>query len=374
MARRFLWIVAAITVLILLGLVVWRLAGDRMLRTMLTPSVDFAESVQTAPPDYTDSHNWVSRPGGRADDPALWTPEGYTAAPKPAAALFFVSPTAFIDRSRWNAPLDDKITNDRLDAFARTQASLFNGVAEIWIPRYRQATFGAFLQPGAEADAALDLAFGDVARAFDLFLAAQPIDRPLILAGHSQGSRHLLHLLAQRPDVLADRVVAIYAGGWPVMTPQDEKRLGLSLCKAPDESGCVLNWQTYAANGELDKAMASLSAAPDLSGQPLGRTGTMGCVNPLTGGPEPAAADANRGSLFGDRLEPHRVGARCNDQGLLLIDPAPADIGPYVMPGGNYHVYDYALFWANLRADAEARLSAFGAQRPAATLEAGEPN
>ena len=30
-----------------------------------------------------------------------------------------------------------------------------------------------------------------------------------------------------------------------------------------------------------------------------------------------------------------------------------------MLPGNNYHVYDYALFWANIRADAEARLATF---------------
>jgi hypothetical protein len=55
----------------------------------------------------------------------------------------------------------------------------------------------------------------------------------------------------------------------------------------------------------------------------------------------------------------------------LLISPAPSEIGPYVLPGGNFHVYDYGLFWANVRADAEARLSAFGAARfPAAAAGA----
>jgi hypothetical protein len=33
-----------------------------------------------------------------------------------------------------------------------------------------------------------------------------------------------------------------------------------------------------------------------------------------------------------------------------------------VLPGGNFHAYDYSLFWANIRADIESRLSAFGAR------------
>jgi hypothetical protein len=29
------------------------------------------------------------------------------------------------------------------------------------------------------------------------------------------------------------------------------------------------------------------------------------------------------------------------------------------LPGNNYHVYDYALFWADVREDAKQRLSIF---------------
>jgi hypothetical protein len=34
-----------------------------------------------------------------------------------------------------------------------------------------------------------------------------------------------------------------------------------------------------------------------------------------------------------------------------------------VLPGNNYHVFDYALFWANIRADAAARLASFQTKR-----------
>jgi hypothetical protein len=45
-------------------------------------------------------------------------------------------------------------------------------------------------------------------------------------------------------------------------------------------------------------------------------------------------------------------------RGLLLIGDPP-EMGPYVLPGNNYHVYDYSLFWANIRADAARRLAAY---------------
>jgi len=55
------------------------------------------------------------------------------------------------------------------------------------------------------------------------------------------------------------------------------------------------------------------------------------------------------------------VPARCAQSGFLLIGPPPV-MGPYVLPGNNYHVYDKLLFWANLRADVAARVAAWKPQ------------
>ena len=57
-------------------------------------------------------------------------------------------------------------------------------------------------------------------------------------------------------------------------------------------------------------------------------------------------------------MTPGRVPARCDTRGFLLIGEPP-ELGGYVLPGNNYHVYDYSLFWANVRADALRRLAAF---------------
>ena len=93
-------------------------------------------------------------------NPALWTPAGYAPAQAgTGAAVFFIHPTSYLDRDHWNAPLDDAEANDRAALFLRGQASAFNEVGEIWAPRYRQATFGAFLtsERGRAAGARLRL-------------------------------------------------------------------------------------------------------------------------------------------------------------------------------------------------------------------------
>lgn len=359
MARKFLWLIAILTGLVIVAAIGWRLFAEPLIRFAFVPPGSYAQSDLAPAPDYGQKASWVARPD-LAGNPALWTPDGFSVAPRPAAAVFFLSPTAWLGRSRWNAPLDDPDTNERLDRFTQMQASVFNGVAEVWVPRYRQATFGTFLKPGPDAAQALGLAYADAERAFDAFLAAQPADRPIILAGHSQGSLHLLHLLKARRAALGDRLVAVYAVGWAVALPDDPAALGVPACRGPAQSGCLLSWQTYAADGEIPEALERLAPVPDLQGKPVG-TRAMLCVNPLTGGSGAAGPDRNMGMLSGEELLPRKVGARCDARGLLLISPTPKDAGPYVLPGGNFHVYDYSLFWANIRADVEARLSAHAA-------------
>lgn len=94
----------------------------------------------------------------------------------------------------------------------------------------------------------------------------------------------------------------------------------------------------------------------------------MLCVNPLTGTSNGAAPPAaNLGTLVpnGDfanaKLSLGKVGARC-EKGFLTIDGDLPNLGPYVLPGNNYHVYDYALFWGSIHADAERRLAVWRAR------------
>jgi hypothetical protein len=90
------------------------------------------------------------------------------------------------------------------------------------------------------------------------------------------------------------------------------------------------------------------------------------CVNPISGvvGGAAPAAD-NPGTLVPSTdldsatLQAGSVGAHC-DEGLLILDGVPPQLGSFVLPGNNYHVYDYALFWGAIRRDAERRLAAWG--------------
>ena len=49
-------------------------------------------------------------------------------------------------------------------------------------------------------------------------------------------------------------------------------------------------------------------------------------------------------------------------RGILLIGDPP-ELGPYVLPGNNYHVYDIPLFWRNVEQDVAQRVTAWTASR-----------
>ncbi len=366
-----------------------RIYADDVTKIALVPDSEFVAQAPLEQVAYNDPDMWFSRPGlAPEDDPARWQPnEAETAAPDsdsgkaptqaassaestdesaPAFAVFFVHPTSYLDRSHWNAPLDHEESQWRARLMVRGMASAFNDASEIWAPRYRQATFGSFLTDAPEAQQALDAAYADIAQAFDVFLESVGPDVPIVLAGHSQGGYHVTRLLQDRVigTPLQERIAAAYPVGWPISVEHDLPALGLPACASADQPACISDWVSFAEPAEPGLLLTRYETTPGLDGE--SRVGSpILCVNPLTGatGGE-AAASANIGTLVPNsdlsdgELVPAAVGARCDSNGLLLIGEA-IDMGQYVLPGNNYHVYDIPLFWANLKADVVRRVTAW---------------
>ena len=364
-ARRFLILILILTLIFVGGaFALYQWGGDVLVR-MATPAGHYQEPPRGSRPVYAKAESWLAKPG-LADDPSKWLPQGVNpTVPGELAATFYLHPTTYLERDRWNAPFDAAgEAGRRARLFVESQSGAFNGVSEVWAPKYRQAAFGAFLLKSQDAQKALDLAYRDVLAAFDLFLAAQPAGKPIILAGHSQGSMHLLRLLAERRAALQGRLGAVYIGGWPVGVAADLPATGLAPCTSPDQAGCLMSWQSFKDPANTRLVTDAWVGTTGLAGTARSQSDML-CTNPLTGTRDGAAAPAaNQGTLVPNgelstaTLEPSRVGARC-DKGFLLIDGDIPDLGAYVLPGNNYHVYDYALFWGSIRADAERRLAAW---------------
>jgi len=369
--RTFLYIMATLVVLLLAGAAALVLWSDGLTRIAFVPTAKFAPQAPLAAKVYDDPAMWLARPGLGAKDPSRWLPPAYRADPAPLpAAVFFIHPTSYLEKAQWNAPLNDARSRELADAFVRGMASAFNASADLWAPSYRQAAFGAFLTDDPQANKALDVAYGDVLAAFDMFLAGTPKDQPIVLAGHSQGALHLKRLLRERVagTPLAKRIAAVYAIGWPVSLRHDLPAMGLPACARADQPGCVVSWLSFAEPADTHMLREAYARHPGLDGKPLGGS-TFLCTNPLTGAAGGSAkAKANLGTLVPDMekntgtLVTGLVPARCGADGFLYIGDPPK-MGAYVGPGNNYHVYDIPLFWANLRADVARRVTAWKARK-----------
>jgi hypothetical protein len=366
---------AAIVTTVVTGTFGMGIFQDKFAEMAFVPETQFEKQEALASSIYDDPDMWFSTgaEGGKTDanNPVRWQPEGAPETRVPGqAATFFIHPTSYMDKSHWNAPLADPVSQDRARLFLRGMASAFAPSGEIWAPRYRQAAIGAFLTAKPEGQQALNAAYQDVLLAFDAFIAKVQKDRPIILAGHSQGALHLTHLLKDRiaGKPISKRIVAAYVVGWPVSTVTDLGAMGMPACASPDATGCLLSWQSYAEPADYQRIVDVYDATTGFDGQPRAGTPLL-CTNPLTGGGTAnAPAEANLGTLRpsddlrSGELIAQAVPARCDERGFLLIGNPPK-LGPYVLPGNNYHVYDIPLFWNNVRADALWRVQKFMARR-----------
>jgi hypothetical protein len=363
-ARRFLTIIFVLTLIFVAGAFAIYQWGGRVLLDHAIPKGHFEAAQAGSGPDYEKDNSWLSRPSlaGASD----WTPAGISPSGERAAAVFYIHPTTYLDRDRWNAPLNPGgETAFRTNLFLQSQASAFNGIGDIWAPRYRQAAYGAFLLKSEDAEKALDFAYRDVAAAFDQFIK-QAGDRPIILAGHSQGALHLERLLREKVagKPIAKRIIAAYVVGWPISTTSDLQALGLPACRASDQAGCALSWMTFADPPNPDFILRDWQKTKGFNGGDRRQEDAL-CVNPINGVQNGAAAAAdNPGTLVPSadlrsaNLQAGALGAHC-DKGLLILDGMAPAAGGFVLPGNNYHAYDYALFWGAIRRDAERRLAAW---------------
>lgn len=359
----------------------WRGLGLLVLCLLLTPVVAAELKLRPPPkpfesypappaPDYSKPESWAVWPG--RPSPVDQIPPGLdgTIAKNPKVDVFFIHPTTHLDNSTWNAAFDAKgFAGTQLEqSVLRYQTSVFNGCCRIYAPRYRQATLSAFLSPSADANKAFDLAYSDVLRAFDDFIAHENNGRPFILASHSQGSLHATRLLQERilkDPKLKKRLVVAYVVGASIPENAD---LGLPVCNSARQTGCLVDWNSATSRTVL--ALGRRKMITFSGGEyRLVDNATWLCVNPVSWDRTTVSPpSANKASLpivaHGEPL-PQVVagitGARCERGRLVISIPLLKRKGfrdPLTV-FGSYHNQDYNLFYGSIRQNAIDRVQAF---------------
>lgn len=368
------FVVAGIIVLALvtLSVLVWR---DDIARTLLDPKVPFQTYDPPPAPLYAQREAWALLPT-RPEAPG---------AREPDADIFFIAPTTYHGGREWNAPYDDPRA-DRV--FQRVMAPNYAGpfvrVGRIFAPRYRQASLYALMTLREDARDARRFAYADVVAAFRHYRDHYNQGRPIVLVGVEQGGVLASRLLSEEiaPDpVLRARLAVAYlvetaapAGG------------PIPACTRRGQPGCLAAWAS-AVEGDgvrrqmrFDRAVI-WTAGGDL--EPLAGSPAL-CFNPLLGAASDKLAPARlgQGAANATGLEwaarpafmSREVSAQCEKGVLKVSEPKSSSLKPSGSWVERHRAPGYNLFYADLEADAKARVNALLADpafpKPAAALEA----
>ena len=151
---------------------------------------DWPSQIEPLPPapHYDSLVHWACHPFKNDKLPAPQGGRRLNAVAKVEADVFFLHPTMHMDGPDWNADVFDEAMNKEVDAWPiKHQASAFAHVDGVFAPRYRQAHIRIFSLGDSLSYEAAAVAYGDLRKAFETYLAQWNEGRPIILAGHSQG-------------------------------------------------------------------------------------------------------------------------------------------------------------------------------------------
>jgi len=302
-------------------------------------------------PDYQNPDSWAALPFKK--DNADRTPGGLLTDRQDSSDVdvFFLHPTTYLGRKGedlWNGPVDQEKLNRKTDeSTILHQASIFNGAGRVFAPRYRQAHYHAyFTKDTLSAKKAFQQAYEDTKAAFKYYLEHYNQGRPIIIAGHSQGTTHAGTILEEFFDEkpLKDQLVAAYLVGMPV----DEAQFAtIKACKKADDIQCFCTWRSW-RRGHLP---TRFNDNPNVV-----------VTNPLlwTTDTTYAGPELNKGTVlknFNKGFKPGITDAQVHQN--ILWAKRPKFFGNIFLKTKNYHIADFNLFYVNVRENAQRRTEAF---------------
>ncbi len=303
--------------------------------------------------DYSNLNNWAAHPWKKDLSDSVPQPLRIAFTADSTVDIFFVHPTSYLDQEMpygWNAPVSATDVNEATDKGSILyQASVFNGGGRVFAPRYRQAHISAYYPATGDtpnAQKAFETAYADVKAAFQYYIQNYNQGRPFIIASHSQGTTHAIHLVQEFVDTteLLKRMVAAYLVGIPV---KENAFSQIVPCKSPTQTGCVCSWRTFKKDYEPEYVTKENFKAI--------------VTNPLTWNDVDSVASFkdNKGAILWkfDKVMPHTAEAIIH--GNVLWTGKPHFFGNIFYNTKNYHAGDYNLYYLSIRENVKQRIGAF---------------
>ncbi len=331
--------------LLITGIVIASLSGCKKENNVTEETVATVEVEETAlksDVDYSAEENWAYFGIGEGKD----------------ADLFLICPTVDMN-DEYNMSIDDEETKANFLGALNMERGIYEDSTRMYAPYYRQAAMKVYSEERTEWEPYMQIAYSDVSAAFSYYLENENDGRPIVLAGFSQGADMCYRLMAEYfdDDELSNRLVAVYAIGWPCTKELVEKYPQIRPATSADDTGVVISFDCE---------------SPDLKETFITPAGTKAyTINPLNWKTDSTPADKslNPGSCFTDysgqiAMETEGL-CGCyidEERGVLKVtDIAPADYPAYLdlLQEGGYHIYDYQFFFRSLQQNVENRVSIF---------------
>ena len=193
--------------------------------------------------DYSNPEHWMISP---QDDTSLHKAFISDTSLLSYADVFYVYPTVYLNKKEkdWNVSIDNKEQRERAINVTRLQASAWAESGRMFVPFYSQAHIRSYTELEEGGRKALLKAYADIKMAFQYYLDNYNNGRPIILAGHSQGSTHLMLLIKDFFDEkeLQKKLICAYMPG--IGLKEDEFK-SIPLLTKGDQIGGFVAWNTF---------------------------------------------------------------------------------------------------------------------------------
>lgn len=358
------WRLVGGSVVLVLALILAFAFRDHVLLAALDPKLPFQTYRPPPAPNYAAEESWALAP--------------INAPTTMVADVFFVHPTTYNGGEEWNGPINHPRSRRLLEqVMLPNYAGPFARVGRVFAPRYRQASLYAMRTAREDSREARRFAYDDVRRAFRYYLAHWNGGRPFILAGIEQGGSIAERLV--REEIAADpAVLRRFAAAYLIESPTPADAYGpdqpIPACRSRDQARCVVAYVSAPQGDDrLSRHIRERALVWDLLGQlqPLGGRRLL-CVNPMLGARSDAVAPErlNLGAVNASNLEwgvrpafmPHQVASQCRQGVLERTRPRSVTLKPARGWADRLKAPGFNVFYADLEADALARLKALGAQ------------
>ena len=294
--------------------------------------------------DYSNNEHWLILP---EDNKNILEPYITDSSLISYADVFYIYPTVFTDKKNknWNESIDDEEQQNNALRVTRLQSSAWAESGRMFAPNYTQAHIRSYTELESGGRKALLKAYNDVKQAFTYYMEHYNNGRPIIIAGHSQGSTHGMLLLKDFFDgkKLQEQLVCAYLPGIGI---QENEFESIPFLKSEIQTGGFVSWNTFKRRYKTKKFKNWYEG--------------KATINPVTWDQQKyAESKLHQGFLFWDDKMYTQSFHTHLENGAVWISLPKVPFRSMAWTLDDYHIGDVNLFWKDIQINAKNRVLAY---------------